>query len=88
MPNGDIETCHEDGQWHNRIEGEEGIVSCPDNKEGASPSPAAGRPKSAGSNTSSRTWTAPSSYAMPTATTSATFRSSGGLGRCPGPPGL
>jgi Uncharacterized protein conserved in bacteria (DUF2188) len=35
MPKGDIETFHEDGQWHNRIEGEGGIVSSHDSKEGA-----------------------------------------------------
>jgi hypothetical protein len=35
MPSGDIETFHEDGQWHNRIEGQGGIISSHDDKEGA-----------------------------------------------------
>ena len=35
MPHGDVETFHEDGAWHNRVEGEGGIVSSHENKEGA-----------------------------------------------------
>jgi hypothetical protein len=35
MPDGDIETFQEDGQWHNRVQGEGGIVSSHDDKEGA-----------------------------------------------------
>ncbi len=26
MPAGDIETFHESGQWHNRVEGESGLL--------------------------------------------------------------
>jgi hypothetical protein len=35
MPKGDVETFHEDNQWHNRIEGEGGIVSSHDDKDSA-----------------------------------------------------
>ena len=40
MPHGDIETFLEDGQWHNRVEGEAGVLSSHDDKEEAA---AAGR---------------------------------------------
>ncbi|MER7798253.1 DUF2188 domain-containing protein [Microbacterium sp. NPDC096154] len=26
MPHGDVETFHEDGSWHNRVEGESGTL--------------------------------------------------------------
>jgi hypothetical protein len=26
MPHGDIETFHEDGEWHNKVEGEAGLL--------------------------------------------------------------
>jgi len=32
MPHGDIETFHEDGQWHNRVEGEGGLLGSYDDK--------------------------------------------------------
>jgi hypothetical protein len=35
MPNGDIETFHEDGQWHNRVHGEGGLLSSHDDKREA-----------------------------------------------------
>jgi len=40
MPHGDIETYLEDGQWHNRVEGEDQVLSSHDDKEEAA---AAGR---------------------------------------------
>jgi hypothetical protein len=40
MPHGDIETFLENGQWHNRVEGEAGVLSSYDDKEEAA---AAGR---------------------------------------------
>jgi hypothetical protein len=40
MPQGDIETFLEDGQWRNRVEGEAGVLSSHDDKEEAA---AAGR---------------------------------------------
>ena len=35
MPNGDIETFHEDGEWHNSIEGQGGVISTHSDKESA-----------------------------------------------------
>jgi hypothetical protein len=34
MATGDIETFHMAGQWHNRVDGEGGIVGSHDNKDG------------------------------------------------------
>ena len=33
MPTGDVETFHEDGEWHNRVEGEGGLRGTYDGKE-------------------------------------------------------
>ena len=35
MPHGDIETFLADGQWHNREEGEDGVLSSHDDKHEA-----------------------------------------------------
>jgi hypothetical protein len=35
MPYGDIETFHEDGQWRNRVEGENRLLSTHGDKESA-----------------------------------------------------
>ena len=35
MPHGDIETFLEDGEWHNRVEGEVGALSSHDDKHEA-----------------------------------------------------
>jgi hypothetical protein len=35
MPKGDVETFHQDGKWHNKIEGNDGALSTYDTKEEA-----------------------------------------------------
>jgi hypothetical protein len=35
MPTGDVETFHEGGEWHNRVEGEGGLRGTHDGKEEA-----------------------------------------------------
>jgi hypothetical protein len=38
MPHGDIETFHEDGEWHNRVEGEAGLLGSIGSREEAAES--------------------------------------------------
>jgi hypothetical protein len=35
MPEGDIQTFYEDGQWHSRVEGQEGLLRSYEDKEAA-----------------------------------------------------
>jgi hypothetical protein len=35
MPKGDVETFHQNGKWHNKIEGNDGVLSTYDTKEEA-----------------------------------------------------
>jgi Uncharacterized protein conserved in bacteria (DUF2188) len=69
MPTGDVETYHKDGEWHNRIEGENEDLGAHPTKEEAVK---AGR--TARSSTSSAASTARSVSATPTVMTRATFR--------------